>query len=334
MAMKPDRRLLGPWVRRFLLAHLMLERNLARNTQRSYRDTLPLLLPFVSTHVHTPVDQLRIEDVSPGTVRQFLAHLEADRHCTVATRNQRLGALPTLAHCIALHSPEHLAWCSELRAIPCKKPPQPVLGSLEKPEREARLTAPNQHTVQGFRDYAVLLFLYNTGARAAEVAGVQVGDVALPGSPAVRLVGKGNKVRYCPLWATTATVLSRLIAGRSAQEAVFLNRSRHPLTRFGIRTVVKRYAAKASHQIPALRTKAVSTHTIRHTTAVHLLRSGVDINTIRAWLGHVSLDTTQVYAEIDLEMKAQALAQCEMPAESVVRQWHKEPALMAFLKAL
>jgi site-specific recombinase XerD len=150
----------------------------------------------------------------------------------------------------------------------------------------------------------------------------------------VRLVGKGQKVRYCPLWATTIAVLKPLIEGRHAEEAVFLNRYQRPLTRFGIRAMVKRYADKVSRQMPSLGAKSVSTHTIRHTTAVSLLRAGVDINTIRAWLGHVSLDTTQVYAEVDLEMKAEALAHCEMPDESVTKSWHKEPELMTFLKAL
>jgi site-specific recombinase XerD len=325
---------LGPWGRRFLLAHLVLERNLARNTQRSDRDTLTVLLPFVSTQVKKAVDRLLIEDLSPAIVRQFLAHLEQNRPCTVATRNQRLGAIHPLARFLSLHSPEHRAWCHEMRAIPFKKTPKPTLGYLEKPEMDALLGAPAQRTDQGRRDYAVLLFLYNTGARAAEVADSQVGDLSWHGSPSVRLVGKGNKVRYCPLWATTVTVLSRLVDGRNAEEAVFLSRYRQPLTRFGIRTLVKRYADQASHQMPSLRTKSVSTHTIRPATAVHLLRAGVDINTIRAWLGHVSLDTTHVYAEIDLEMKAQALAQCEMPAASVAKRWPQEPALMAFLKGL
>jgi site-specific recombinase XerD len=333
--MKADVQLLGPWVRRFLLEHLVLERNLARNTQHSYRDTLALLLPFVSTQCKKPLDRLLIDDLSPAIVRQFLTHLEHDRHCAVTTRNQRLGALHTLARFIALHSPPHLAWYGELRAIPFKKTPKPTVGYLEKAEMDALLQAPDQRTEQGRRDYAVLLFLYNTGARATEVAALQIGALSLHGAPSVRLVGKGDKVRHCPLWATTTVkVLNRLVDGRRADEAVFLNRSHQPLTRFGIRTLVKRYAAKASLQMSSLGTKPVTTHTIRHTTAVHLLRAGVDINTIRAWLGHVSLDTTHVYAEIDLEMKAEALAHCEVPADSLAKQWHQEPDLMAFLKGL
>ena len=147
--MKTDEALLGPWVRRFLLEHLVLERNLARNTQRSYRDILALLLPFVSAQCRTPIDRLRIDDLSPALIRQFLAHLEQARHCAVATRNQRLGALHTLARFIALHSPQHVAWCGEIRAIPFKKTPTPVVGYLEKAEMEALLQAPNQQTDAG-----------------------------------------------------------------------------------------------------------------------------------------------------------------------------------------
>ena len=143
---------------------------------------------------------------------------------------------------------------------------------------------------------------------------LQIWILAAP--PSVTLLGKGGKVRRCPLWPQTASILAPLIAGRELREPIFLNRRKQPITRFGIRALVKRSAQDASRKLPSLSAKSVSTHTIRHTTAVHLLRSGVDINTIRAWLGHVSLDTTHTYAEVDLEMKAKALAQCEIPGSS------------------
>ncbi|MGH2406099.1 MAG: tyrosine-type recombinase/integrase [bacterium] len=329
-----DRRLIGPWIRRFLLEHLIAERNLARNTQASYRDTLTLLLPFLSAAAKTPIDRLTIDDLSPGRLRQFLEHLEHTRGCREGTRNQRLGAVHSLAKFIGMHSPEHLAWCTEVRAVPFKKAAKPAVAYLDKPEIEALLRTPHRRTAQGARDHALLLFLYNSGARVDEAARMTGADLTLGASPAVRLVGKGNKTRSCPLWPVTADALTRLVRARPPQARVFLNRRGQPLTRFGIYQLVRRTAAQARQTSPSLTTKRVSPHTLRHTCAVHLLRAGVDINTIRAWLGHVSLDTTHIYAEIDLEMKAKALARCDVPDEGTVKRWRTEPRLMAFLKAL
>jgi len=327
--------LLGPWVRRFLLDYMGGERNLARNTQRSYRDTLTLLLPFVAIAQRTAVDRLTVEQVAPEVIRRFLHNLETTRHCSIATRNQRLAAIHAVARFISAHSPEHIAWCGTIRDIPFKKAPQPVIAYLEKDEMEALLAAPDQTTAQGQRDYAMLLFLYNTGARASEATNVSVADLALTHTPSVKLWGKGNKSRYCPLWPLTVHTLVVLIGDREPTACVFRNRSQRPLTRFGLHTLVERYAHKASAQMPSLAVKRVSPHTVRHTTAVHLLRAGVDINTIRAWLGHVSLETTNIYAQVDVEMKAKALSLCEVDASHPSGiHWVEDQSLMAFLAAL
>lgn len=329
-----DPALLGPWIRRFLLEHVVADRNLARNTQLSYRDTLRLLLPFLQTLTGTPIDRLAVEALSPAVVRRFLAHVEQGRGCGGATRNLRLSALHSLAKFIGGRSPEHLAWAIELRAVPFKKTATPTLAYLDTPEVEALLQAPNRQTAQGRRDFALLLFLYNTGARADEAARLRIGDLTGGRTPAVRLLGKGNKTRQCPLWSRTAVALQGQAGDRAMAEPVFRNRQGQPLTRFGIYQLVVRAVAAARRQLPALAQKRISPHTLRHTCAVHLLRAGVDLNTIRAWLGHVSLDTTHVYAEVDLEMKAKALAACEVPTEAPVRRWRKEPILMEFLRAL
>ena len=329
-----DRTRLGPWIRRFLLEHIVGERNLARNTQASYRDTLILLLPFLHTSTQTPVDRLAIEDLSASRLRQFLEHLEHERGCHGATRNQRLGAIHSLAKFIGLHSPEHLAWCTDIRTVPFKKTAKPAIGYLDKPEMDALLKTPNVRTAQGARNHALLLFLYNTGARADEAARVTGADLTLGPSPAVRLIGKGNKTRSCPLWPVTADLLTYLVRDHAPQDRVFLNRRGQPLTRFGIYSLVQRVLRQARLSTPSLMTKRVSPHTLRHTCAVHLLRAGVDINTIRAWLGHVSLDTTHIYAEVDLDMKAKALARCDLPDGGTLKRWRTEPGLMGFLKAL
>jgi integrase/recombinase XerD len=331
---------LGPWVRRFLLEHLMGERNLARNTQRSYRDALALLIPFIAGKVQKKVDQLEVEHLAAEHVQQFLQHLEESRGCSVTTRNQRLAAIHALARFIGERGPEHIEWCGRMQAVPFKRAAKASITYLEKPEMDALLAAPDRQSVQGRRDYALLLFLYNTGARADEAAQLRVADLRLGAVPhrdhsSVQIHGKGSKLRFCPLWPHTVRELAGLVREKALTEHVFLNRYGRPLTRFGIHTLVKRYVERVSTHRPGLLAKRVSPHSIRHTCATHLLRAGVDINTIRAWLGHVSLDTTNIYAETDLEMKAAALAHCEIKGSlQPVKPWRQDKDLMAFLKSL
>jgi site-specific recombinase XerD len=222
----------------------------------------------------------------------------------------------------------------QLRSIPFKKSDKAVIPYLDKSQMDTLLAAPDRQTTQGRRDHALLLFLYNSGTRAQEAAQVLVRELDLAGC-SVMIRGKGGKERHCPLWQSTVEELAPLVANRSAEACVFLNRCGHPITRFGIHTLVERYARQAQVTMPSLAGKRISPHTIRHTTATHLLRAGVDINTVRAWLGHVSLDTTNIYAEIDLEVKAKALATCEVtPASPLNRRWRDDPELMTFLRAL
>jgi integrase/recombinase XerD len=329
-----DQALLGPWVRRFLLEHLVSERNLSVNTQHSYRDALRLLLPFAALKVGVSVDRLRVVDIAPDLVRQFLTHLEQDRHCSVATRNQRLAAVHALARFIGEHSPEHVEWCSQIRLIPQKRGRRALISYLTEVEMRALLGAPERSKEQGYRDYVLLLFLYNSGARASEVASLRIQDIDTR-SRLVRIIGKGNKQRVCPLWQETVGHLRRLIAGRPCDEPLFQNRLKQPLTRFGIHTLVERHGVQAGKREPSLRSKRVSPHTIRHSTATHLLRAGVDINTIRGWLGHASINTTNVYAEIDLDAKAKALAACS-PATACRSRlpWKSATGVMEFLRSL
>ena len=235
---------LGPWVRRFLLEYLVGERNLARNTQRSYRDGLALMVRFITGRVRKQIDQLTVEDITAEQVRLFLQDLEQTRGCSVATRNQRLAVVHALARFIAERSPEHIEWCGTLGTISFKRAMKREITYLEQSEIEG------------------------------------------------------------------------------------------PLTRFGIHTMVERHVKRVSATLPGLATKRVSPHSLRHTTATHLLRAGVDINTIRAWLGHVSIDTTNIYAETDLEMKAKALATCEVKETKRSRRWKEDKGLMTFLRAL
>jgi len=317
------------------MEHIIEERNLARNTQASYRDTLALLLPFAAKSAKKPIDQLLVDDASPDIIRRFLAHLEQDRGCSVATRNQRLAAVHSWSRFIGEKRPEHLSWCTGVCAIPFKKTGRRVVNYLEPQEMKALLGAPDRSTALGRRDHALLLFLYNSGARASEAAGATVGDLILGDPASIKIIGKGQNERRCPLLESTVRVLAPFADGRSPNEHLFLNRRGQPITRFGIFSLVERYALEASSKVPSLQKKQVSPHVIRHTTAVHLLRSGVDLNTIRAWLGHVSVDTTNIYAEVDLEMKAKALAHSEIPGLTPNRRiWRESAGTMAFLRNL
>jgi site-specific recombinase XerD len=333
-----DHASVGFWVRRFLAEYLVHERGVSRNTQQSYRDTFCLFLPFVAAHRKTDVDKLVIDDLSPNIVLEFLSHLEQARSCTVATRNQRLAALHAFARYTGNRSPEYGEWCAEIRNVPFKRAWRTPVTYLEKDEIDVLLQAPDRRGKLGQRDYALLLFLYNSGARASEAVQVAIEDLTWDstGTGSVKIHGKGRKVRLCPLWKKTMDELHRLIQGGDPGRPLFLNRYGDAMTRFGVHELVARYAAVATEKIPSLRAKRISPHVVRHTTATHLLRAGVDLNTIRAWLGHVSLDTTNIYAETDLALKAKALAACDPGGghRRSRKKWRDNPKLMEFLRKL
>ena len=330
----PELVTLGPWLRRFLVEHIVTERNLSRNTRKSYRDTFSLLLPFISRKLRKPVDRLAVYDLTSRLVLQFLAHIEEDRGCSVRTRNQRLAAIRAFARFVASRDPAHVEWCGHIRAIASKKSMQQPVGWLTRAEMEAMLAVPDRKTNRGRSEYALLLLLYNTGARVSEVTQLKVQDLQLGrsngGHDLATLHGKGGKTRQCPLWPETERVLADEILGRAADDAVFVSRLGKPFTRFGVYRLIERCAARA----PKLAGRTITPHVIRHTTACHLVLAGVDINTVRAWLGHVSINTTNIYAEIDLTLKANAVALCEVGQPRPGRSWKADKDLMAFLKSL
>ena len=329
-----DPRTLGPWLRRFLVGHIVTERNLALNTQISYRDTFALLIPFVGAKARRPVDRLAVDDLTPRRVLEFLAHLEEGRGCSVQTRNQRLTAIRAFARFVASRDPARLEWSAGVRAIALKKAtPQPV-GWIGKAEMEALLEVPDRGTQRGRTEHALLLYLFNSAARVSEATGLVKGDLQIGrrdgGHALVTIHGKGGKHRQCPLWPRTERALSGLLHGRADDDAVFLSRQRRPYTRFGVYRLVGRCAAR----VPELEGRKVTPHMIRHTSACSMLKAGIDLNTIRAWLGHESLDTTNVYAEIDLETKAKAMALCDAAEDGPDRPWKEDKGLMAFLDRL
>lgn len=329
-----ERQSLGPWLRRFLAEHIVTERNLARNTRSSYRDTFSLLLPFACLKMRKPVERLAVQDLTSGLVLKFLLHLEEKRGCSVRTRNQRLAAIRAFARYVGSREPALVEWCGHIRAIASKKSVSSTVGWLTRAEMEAMLAIPDRGTSRGRHEYALLLFLYNTGARVSEAINLRVQDLQFgrrSGShDLATLHGKGGKTRLCPLWPETERVLANEVVDRAANAPVFTSRLGAQFTRFG----VYRFVERCAERVPGLAGRTITPHIIRHTTACHLVLAGVDINTIRAWLGHVSISTTNIYAEIDMTMKANAVALCEVDAPTPRRSWKEDKDLMSFLKSL
>lgn len=329
-----NNKVLGPWVQRFFEEFLVSERNVALNTWENYLWTFKLFVPFLCTTLKKPDDRLTVRDISIEIVLQFLLHVEAERGCSVQTRNQRLTAVRVFAGFVGNRDPSHLGWSGQIRNIPWKKgTTQPILA-LSKEEADALLDVPDRTTGRGRTEHAVLLFLRHVGARVSEVTGLRVGDVHVDQRDGrhslVTLHGKGGKTRQCPLLADTERALAQLVHGRSDNEAVFLSRYGRPYTRFGIYRLVERCASR----VPELTGRKITPHVLRHTAACELLRADVDINTVRAWLGHASLETTNVYVEIDIEMKAKALALCDAAEPGPDRPWKEQKGLIAYLNSL
>lgn len=329
---------LGPIVQSFFVDHLITVKGLRPASVRSYRDTIRLLLVFLAADKRCRITRLTLADLTFERVIGFLRHLEQDRGNHARTRNQRLAALRALFEYIATRAPEMLAVCQQVAAIPTKRVPPPETRFLERDEVQQLLQCLPDGGRLALRDRALLLFLYNTGARVQEAADLRVEHLDLSEHPRVRLHGKGDKWRTCPLWRQTARTLEQLLGSLdpppTPKTAVFSARGR-PLTRSGIYKIVRRHAASLDDPRIGRR---VSPHTFRHTAAVHLLEAGVEVNVIRGWLGHADLTTTNRYAEINTKAKQEALRACEPPDTSAASRtnpiWRSDETLLNWLASL
>ena len=334
--MSGDPRQLGGVLHAFFEDYLQCQKGVQPTTLRSYRDSMRLFLQFVAADRQRKLTRLQLCDLTSDQVLRFLNHLEQERGNSVATRNQRLAALRSFFEYLATRIPELLAEAQRVAAVPTKRSPPPRTRFLERDEIDDLFQRMPSRGFHALRDRALLLFLYNTGARVQEVAELRVGNIEFRPKPRVRLHGKGDKWRVCPLWSQTASMLEELLQGTitNADAAVFVSRTGQALTRFGIYKIVRRHSAMVRGN-----EHAISPHAIRHTTAVHLLEAGVEINVIRAWLGHVSLETTNRYAEINLQMKALALEACQPPVSTSAEFprkpiWRDDRSLLDWLQSL
>ena len=319
----------------FFCRYLIDQRNLSAETVASYRDTFRLLLNFIRKHRGREPASLTLPDLDACLVLEFLQHLEQDRGNLVRTRNVRLAAIRSFAKYAALRDPASLADAQALLAIPLKRADRKVVGYLSRAEMESVLQAPDPTTWSGRRDRVMFATFYNTGARVSEITRLQVTDVELERSRTVRLHGKGRKERVIPIWKATAQQLHEWVQAQRATDTdpVFPNRKGRMMTRSGVEYRLRRAVTVAAKTCPSLAERNVSPHTLRHTTAMHLLQSGVAPTVIALWLGHESPTTTHIYVEADLAMKERALATLQEPSDQPVR-YSPPDDLLAFLESL
>lgn len=322
-------------VQEFFQRRLLTERGASAHTIASYRDTFELLLGYAQTHTGRTPSALRLADLDAPLVLDFLDHLEADRGNAPRTRNLRLTAIRSFMRYASLRAPDQLAVTERVLAISPKRFDRPALEYLTREEVQALLAAPDRTRWSGRRDTILLTVLYNSGARVSELAGLRVGDLLLDRGVALRLHGKGRKERIVPLWRSTATQLRRWLTqiDQSPTAPVFPSRDGGPLTRSGIEQRLRVTLTRAQAGCPSLAGRRISPHTLRHTTAMHLLQAGVDITVIALWLGHEDTATTHTYLHADLQMKEAALQRLDDPGGKPVR-YTAPDRLLAFFDAL
>src|SRR5450631_2109375 len=324
--------LLGAAIRDYFTDHLPRLRGTSPHTIHSYRDSLVLLLRFLSRRRSKPVTGLDLTDLDPPGILAFLTHLEEERKNGVSTRNVRLSAIHALFHFVASRNPEHLELAQRVLGIPFKRARQRAIDYLEYEEIDAVLKTINRTTVQGSRYYALLATMFNTGGRVQEIVDLRVCDLQLTKPFQLRLFGKGRKERYCPLWPQTAAVLQAFCKERNldlrAEARVFLNQRGEPLTRFGVRYILAQCFRNAYQKVPNLSKKRLHPHSMCHSTAIALLKSGVDLSTISQWLGHASPTTTNRYATLDLDMKREAINRVKPVAGARKATWRTNETVL------
>jgi site-specific recombinase XerD len=320
----------------FFVDYLRQQRAVSPSTVAAYRDTFRLLLAFAQKKTGRAPTDLALADLDATLLLGFLDHLERDRSNSVRSRNARLSAIRSFLKYAAHQDLTALATIEHSLAIPQKRHDKAVLGFLTRPEIEAIIAAPDRRSWVGQRDGALFSMLYNTGARVSEVIGLRVGDVVLDVGPVAHLHGKGRKRRSVPIWKATAATIRqwvRQLPKAGDTDFLFPSSAGGRLSRSSVTQRLALAVDHAARQHPPLAQRTISPHTIRHTTAMHLFQSGVDINVIALWLGHESPTTTHIYMEADLAMKEEALSRLQ-PVSVAPARYRPPDQLMAFLQAL
>ena len=326
-------------VQSYFTQYLPKQRGASVHTIRAYRDALTLLFKFVAEKRGRGVASLQLGDIDVDAVTRFLDHIEAERSNSAATRNCRRAAIRGFFKHVLRTDLAHSQQYIRVLAIPAKKARQRPAAYLEAQDARLIITMPDQRSGDGWRDYTLLLFLYNCGARVSEATGLLWDDLQLTAPRQVRLRGKGKKERLLPLWPETANALHRLrgMSCGAGGQCVFLNRHGQPLTRDGVAYILTKHATAAARDNPALRRKHITPHVLRHSCAVALLQSGTDVTVIRDYLGHASVATTGRYITTNLQMKRDAMQAFWKKAgiePANAKAWKPKADMLAFLQSL
>ena len=326
---------IAPALQEYFTQRLISQRQASPHTVAAYRDCFRLLFAYLAQTSGKQPAELGFEDLDAGTISGFLASLEKERGVSVATRNARLVALRSWFAFAAHRHPEHAALIARVLAIPSKRRDRPLVSFLEPDEADALLNAPGTGRWTGRRDRALLTFAIQTGLRASELTAVRNADLAVGRGAHVQVLGKGRKERAVPLSSHTVAALRPWLSERSGdpRDPVFPGPGGHRLSRDTVRKLVIKHARSAAADCPSLAAKKIGVHTLRHTCAMTLLRSGVDLATIALWLGHEDLRTVQIYLHADLQLKERALARTTPPNTTPGRYRPPDPVL-AFLESL
>ena len=326
---------IAPALQEDFTQRLIGQRQASPHTVTAYRDCFRLLFAYLAQTSGKQPAELGFEDLDADTISGFLAHLEKQRGVSTTTRNARLVALRSWFAFAARRHPEHAALIARVLAIPSKRRDRPLVSVLEPDEADALLNAPDAGRWAGRRDRALLTFAVQTGLRVSELTAVRTADITLGRGAHVQVLGKGRKERAVPLSRHTVAVLRPWLSERAAdpRDPVFPGPDGHSLGRDTVRKLVIKHARSAATECPSLAAKKVGVHTLRHTCAMTLLRSGVDLATIALWLGHEDLRTVQVYLHADLELKERALARTAPPGTTPGR-YHPPDPVLAFLESL
>ncbi len=326
---------LAPTLQGFFTDRLINQRHASQHTIAAYRDTFRLLLGFAHTTTGRQPYQLEIADLDAHLITAFLTHLETERHNTARTRNARLAAIRSLFRYAALTHPQDAAVIQRVLAIPQKRFEKQTVSFLEPAEVDALIAAPDRTTWIGRRDHTMLIVAIQTGLRVSELTRLDRHDIVLGVGPNLTCHGKGRKQRCTPLTTQTVAVLRVWLKENAGQpdDPLFPTRTGGRLSRDAVEDRVAKHAAGARHHCPTLATKTVTPHVLRHTTAMALLRAGVDCAVIAMWLGHEDIEATQAYLHADMTIKERALARTT-PPHTTPGRYHPPDKLLAFLEGL